>query len=409
MELIDIQNPENKHTRRWFFHLSFLGTLGAAAAGWWGWHRGVVVTEKDHALAPWDEWNKAQDPQLRLVGAAVLAPSKHNSQPWQFRVQPGYIDVFTDMDRNTGALDPLYQEMKFGAGCALTNMVLAAQAEGLTPELLYMPDKEMDYWVAKLNVTPGANRVTSPLYEAIPKRHTNRGPYAKDKVVAPAMLDELARAAASDNVVQTVWLTGKDQQAAFAKLTVDATTAILADEDQVIDGANWYRPTWADARERHDGMTLDASAMPAGRRFIDKVFMAPSTAEVNQWWLERTKKIDVATAPAFGILTVADGKDPVAWIKAGMAWQRMHLLATSKGLAVQPLTQSIERSARETATASQPVIGNQLRALAAGAGDAVFAFRVGYPTIPAVESPRRGVDEVVFKKEKAKKSQSLAG
>lgn len=404
MELLDIQNPENKHTRRWFFHLSFLGTLGVAAAGWWGWRRGVVVTEKDPALAPWDEWQKATDPQLRLVGAAVLAPSKHNSQPWQFRVQPGYIDVFTDMERNTGSLDPMYQEMKFGAGCALTNMVLAAQAEGLTPELLYMPDKEMDYWVAKLNLTPGASKVTSPLYEAIPKRHTNRGAYVKDKPVPIPVLDELARAAAADGVVQTVWLTGKDQQAAFAKLTIDSTNAILADEDQVTDGATWNRPTWGDARERHDGMTLDAAALPAGRKLIDKLFASPSSKDLNDWWLERTKKIDLATAPAFGILTVANGKDPVSWIQAGMAWQRMHLLATSKGLAVQPLTQSIERSARETATASQPVIGNPLRALAAGTGDPVFAFRIGYPTTPAVESPRRGVEEVVFKKEKKRKS-----
>lgn len=404
MELLDIQNPENKHTRRWFFHLSFLGTMGAVAAGWWGWHRGVFVTEGDDALAPWNDWKKAQDPQLRVVGAAVLAPSKHNSQPWEFRVQPGYIDVFTDVERHVGALDPLRNEMNFSVGCALTNMVLAAQAEGLTPELVYMPDKEMDYWAAKVNLTPGANRTTSPMYEAIPKRHTNRGRYVKDRALPPALLAELAREAGSDGVVRTVWLTGKDQMDAFAKLTVDATSAVLADEDQVADGAQWFRASWADARERHDGMTIDAAAMPVARSFVGKAFMAPSSADVNEWWLERTKKNDVATAPAFGILTVANGRDPVSVIRAGMAWQRLHLLATSKGLAVQPLTQSLERAARETAAGTAPVVGSQLRALAAGAGEPLFAFRIGYPTTPGVETPRRGVEEVVYKQEKRMKS-----
>jgi nitroreductase len=399
---MDIYNPHPKQNRRWFLKLSILGAGGVAAAGWWGWRRGAIDPERGAAFAAWEQWQAGEDPQLRLVSAAVLAPSKHNSQPWQFRVQPGYIDLFVEPPRTVGALDPLHREAYFGAGCCLTNFLLAAEVEGLKATPTYLPDREFLWnWVAKIDLEPGP-QIRNPLYKAIPNRHTNRGPYDAARAVTPAILEDLARTGSPDGCIQVTWL-DREQQKAFAALTLDATKAILADQDQARDGAVWYRTNWNAVQTEADGITLDAAGFPPRELLKNKILAAPSPVEFDANWLSNTT-MQVASMPATGILTVSNGREPLNDIAAGVAWQRMALRATTLGLVMQPLTQTIERADREIATAAtDPRFGNALREIVSDAGDPIFAFRVGYPTVPSVASPRRGVEQVVYTKEKKKK------
>jgi hypothetical protein len=79
-----------------------------------------------------------------------------------------------------------------------------------------------------------------------------------------------------------------------------------------------------------------------------------------------------------------------------MFYQRMHLWAISKGLAIQPMNQMTERADREVSLGIEQKFGNALRELIANPNwQALFTFRIGYPTIEALNSPRRSVQEVV--------------
>ena len=102
---------------------------------------GVFSTGQGPAYEPWTNWRETQDRRLNLVRAAILAANPHNTQPWLFRVNDVQIDLFADRTRNIGAIDPLFREMTIGLGAALTNMWLAANAEGYRPELTLLPDK----------------------------------------------------------------------------------------------------------------------------------------------------------------------------------------------------------------------------------------------------------------------------
>ena len=55
----------------------------------------------------------------------------------------------------------------------------------------------------------------------------------------------------------------------------------------------------------------------------------------------------VATAPAFGFISVRDLYDKAQTLRAGRLWQRMHLWATTQGVAMQPLNQPVEMVDRE--------------------------------------------------------------
>lgn len=116
-------------------------------------------------------------------GRRCLAPSPHNSQPWLFRVADTWIELYLDTKRNTRALDPYLREAHLGLGCALENVVLAARAEGFAPSvwlsegtLGLIPLDPTPDLVVRVTLSPGPRDV-SPLYTAIPHRHTNRTPY----------------------------------------------------------------------------------------------------------------------------------------------------------------------------------------------------------------------------------------
>lgn len=402
MELLDINDPHPKKHRRWFLRTVVIGVGGAAVVGAWGWHRGAFDPERGEAFAAWDQWQAGDDAKLRLISAAVLAPSKHNTQPWEFRVEKQFINVFIDPLRTVGALDPLHREAYFSTGCCIANMMLAAEAEGLTATPVYLPDREFLWnWVARFDVEPGAKKQVNELYQAIPKRHTNRGPYDMARAVPAKTLQEIAQTGSPDGAIRTVWL-DKAQQQAFGTLTVEATETIIAD-DQGIDGTPWYRTSWETVQTEADGITMDAAMFPPKERAMKKFLMGPTAAEFDNHFVTMTKA-NVASMPAVGILTVPDAKDPVAQITAGIAWQRMALHATSLGLVMQPLTAAFERADREiAANATDGKFKTALQNIVGGQGDPMFAFRLGYPTVPSIASPRRGLDLVVFSEKKKPK------
>jgi hypothetical protein len=129
---------------------------------------------------------------------------------------------------------------------------------------------------------------------------------------------------------------------------------------------------------------------------LAKILPPISEKENDKSWLQSTKDTHIATAAAFGIIAVHDVLDSVQRLQGGMFYQRMHLWATLNGLAMQPMNQMTERADREMSLGIEQTFGNALKALIANPNwQALMTFRIGYPTIEALSSPRRSVQDVV--------------
>ncbi len=186
---------ERAVSRRRFLGMLGLGagTVAVAGAGgltWRGIGTGVFDTGTGPAYVAWDEW-RAGGGTLDMVRAAVLAANAHDTQPWLFRIAPARIDLFADTARNIGTMDPLCGEMQISLGCAPENLVLAGPPNGKLPSVLPMPKPSDGTHVAQVDLTPVAAS-TSPLFEAIPRRHTNRAAYDTGRALAPGALDALS-------------------------------------------------------------------------------------------------------------------------------------------------------------------------------------------------------------------------
>ena len=258
---------DTKLSRRKFLKLAGSGITIVVGGGtvWRAFSNGVFSSGQGPAYEPWKDW-KTESQQgagpLSLVASAILAANAHNTQPWLFVVNPNKIDLFADTKRNIGAIDPYLREMYEGLGCSIENLVVAADAKGYSYNLKLMPNPTSKTHVAtislisnrKINNSIGGNNTTTSLssnlseplslYNAIPQRHTNRGPYDKNKTVTQDILQSLrslSKTISPEGAMTVFWFTTDDQRRKAGNLILQATQAIIADKQQSYDDFRWYR------------------------------------------------------------------------------------------------------------------------------------------------------------------------
>jgi nitroreductase len=383
------------------------GAVAVVAAGgliWRAHDQGVFSAGAGAAYEPWTDWRSDAAPgPLGVVRAGILAANPHNTQPWLFQVGAARIELFADTARNLGAFDPYLREMHIGLGCALENMTRTARVLGydvavaLRAGTLAPPAASpRPQLVATLELAPARPR-PDQLVDAIPRRRTDRGAYAAARPVPGEMLEAMWAAFQDDADVRLFLFSAAGERKQFGDLVQGATEAIIADPAMVAASDRWFRHRWADVQRRRDGLTLDAAALGPFVTAMGKLLPPASAETSHRYWRDATRDVQVSTSALFGLIAVRDLYDRPQALRAGQRWQRLHLMATARGLAMQPINQPVEMVDREREQGKAP---RAAEALAALTGDAAwkptFAFRAGVPTRPAAPSPRRPVSAVVL-------------
>src|SRR3954447_7387045 len=111
-----------------------------------------------------------------LLRYAVLAPSSRNSQPWLFRFKDDAVELLADRSRSQPVIDLADRELTIACGAALMYLRIAIRHFGFTGDV----EEFADQWEPDLLARVKLGTARKPtledklLFEAIPKRHTNR-------------------------------------------------------------------------------------------------------------------------------------------------------------------------------------------------------------------------------------------
>lgn len=389
--------------RRLFLQGAGVLTVLVAGGGVWrAYDRGVFSAGEGPAYEPWESWRDASHGSLALVRAAILAASPHNTQPWLFKVTDSQIELYADTRRNIGMFDPYLREMHIGLGCALENLMLAAAANGysavaamLPGRLEPIPAKREPGLVARVLLASG-QREQNELYDAIPRRHTNRGPYELGRPVPAAAIDAMHHLADGEPDLKVFFFTTDAERNKVGGVLVKATEYISTDAQMVQDSERWGRGTWSDVQKFRDGLTIDAAGLPPLMTAVAKVMPRLPAERTYRYWVEQTRDVHAAKTPLFGLIAVRDRYDQQQNLRAGRIWQRTHLWATAQGLAAQPINQAVEVVDRERTLHKEPrEVGLLTELTGEAAWQPTFMFRMGYPVRPSPPSPRRSVQDVL--------------
>jgi hypothetical protein len=391
--------PKARATRREFLKAVGIGgaVVGAGGLGALSWRandQGVFGAEMGPAYDAWGEWDQGSGP-ITLVRAAILSANPHNSQPWRFQVSSAAIDMYADLSRNIGAMDPYLRELHIGLGCSLENLVIAARAKGAQPQLTLMPNLSDPTLVAHVELTPGI-KSDDALYQAIPQRHTHRAPFDTSRTVSSATLANLDQQVAGIAGAEVIWITSDTLKTQIGQLIVEGAQAIAGDHQMSSDSFRWWRDSRSDIENFKDGMTLDAAGLSPVITALAKILPAQSREQNDQAWIQQTRDNYVKTAAAFGVVVVQDPTDNLQRINGGRLYQRLHLAATMQGLAMQPLNTLTERIDRERMLGVAPRFTQAVPELLGTSGmQALMTFRIGYPTMKTLPSPRRPAGSLI--------------
>ena len=316
-----------------------------------------------------------------LLGAAVLAPSHWNAQPWRMEASLGSIRLLADPRRALPVTDPARVAMMMSLGAALENMLVAMRAYGLRPSVQVSRDGDADPQVAEVTWSPDKRR-DRDLFLAIPERRTNRRNYDGRGIF---MQNRSALMATVPSELRLHWMDDRDPMREVADLVHDATRAQVLDPKAQTEHLLWMRFSDAQARRTADGITMDALDLGGPARWFARRYFDPGSRFIGLGAGSAGKQAReaVQSAGALALLSMPRGSS-TPYVVAGQTYQRFALRATRLGIAHQPLRSPIEMPSFRT---------DLLRVFGAPGEEPLLLVRLGHARRPP-PSMRRGIAAV---------------
>lgn len=318
------------------------------------------------------------DAQLRfLLNYAILAPSKHNTQPWLFHIEQKSVELYADRTRVLSLVDANGRELIMSCGAALANFLVALRYFSFSwmMELPSSPGKEN--LLARLTVEKGEepDEEERKLFFAIMQRRTNRRAFT-DRGVPIALLRRLEKVAGNAGTYLHV-MRDEEQRTNLANLVLNADRTLWSDQQFRHELAEWVRPKESNSP---DGIPAYALGKADTTSYLGSLSLHTliEAAEEDEGMQRRTVK-----PPVLAVLSTLND-DWFDWLAAGVALENMLLHARLAGLWASFFSQPTEVPAQRQA----------LRDLLGEADFPQIVLRLGYATrVPP--TPRRGVDDVL--------------
>lgn len=309
--------------------------------------------------------------KLELIAKfGLLAPSVHNTQPWQFSFGDDSITVSFDPNRKLAEGDATGRQLWISLGCCVESLVIAAAALGLKAAISSSGDVVVIKFAA-------AEPVNAGLLDLLKQRRSNRN-YFETKAVHASLLKQIESAWQSDDVkVQST----SDPQ--ILHLVADLTSrgiqmalSLPAFKNELV---HLFR----------NNLTRQSDGMPGfvfGSNLIGSL--------VNPF---RFKWLDVSASEAKAerqrmlasgglILTFTSGDTKPFWLQAGRAYMRTAVEATRLGL----------QHSTSAAAVEAPDFHKEIEKLVGTDHRLQTITRIGYCQSSAPHSPRRSLAETTL-------------
>ncbi|MFF4537189.1 Acg family FMN-binding oxidoreductase [Streptomyces aureus] len=276
------------------------------------------------------------DTVTALVADATAAPSLHNAQPWTFRClrETGVLRLYADLRRALPHTDPDNRGLLMGCGAALFNLRVAAAGAGLAPDVRLLPDPTSTELLADVRLLGSApvDDTLARLAPAIRRRHSSRQPF-RDADIPAATKERLAEAARLEGA--ELFFPDAWHVRAIVELVRDAEDTEALDPGVREETVRWTHPEPASATGTADGIPAGAfgprqrgTSVPVRDFAVGRPVPGRETAHFEE-------------NPNIVLLGTA-GDEPLEWLRAGQALERVLLQATADGLVASITSQPLE-------------------------------------------------------------------
>jgi hypothetical protein len=269
---------------------------------------------------------------LYLCRYGLLAPSVHNTQPWQFRVDGATLHISFAAERLLDAGDPTGRERWLSLGACVETLVVAGRHFGLVgvPRPV-RPEAEG----VMIDWTEAQAEPDDLLLAAITARTSNRAPYA-DRHVHSWQLERI-RESYQHPDLKIVVRSDRRLIGLVARLTGHAIGLALSNPRFKHELAGLLRPNWTD---QPNGMPGFSTEISSARSAMEAWLMKHAPMAARQAAKERRTMHRSAAL----VLVFSRGDTKPYWLEAGRAYQHCGLVAASLGLSQATTAAVVEAS-----------------------------------------------------------------
>lgn len=263
----------------------------------------------------------------RVVDAATMAPSVHNTQPWRWYDDGRALELWADRSRALPVTDPDGRNLTVSCGAALHHARVAAAALGWATATDLLPDPGSPDLLARLVLSPAApSPHAEESLDLLVRRRTDRRRFTSWPV-PDERLAHLAATATAEGARATA-LTDVTERFRAERLVLLAGELQRADADARAEQEAWLDHSDVDGIPRRT--IPEPSERPGGH---------PHRFGNAPLHLVR----EPVVGPADGLVVLFDDRDePRAWLRAGEGLSALWLAATRDGLSVVPISQVVE-------------------------------------------------------------------
>ena len=310
----------------------------------------------------------------QLLYLATLAPSSHNTQPWQIELEsPQHWLLSLNPARCLPVVDPQHREMILSLGTFLENLRQASAASSW----------EMTYHVLQPNplaplieilLQPTATAPDNNIIMQIESRRTLR----RSLLATPLKKEDVARLVADDPLL-AYYPQDSSEGKLLATLTQQANLRQLASRPIQEELVQWIRLTTAEILHEENGITPASMEMNLFLRWYAEYRLTKKDLLSDFSMKESLRLTEQQLTEGSGwIICMSPNEEVVSLLSAGQRFGALWLRATAKKIAIHPMSQALEG----------PLYQDELRHMF-GKSPLQFITRIGYcSNYPAPVSPR---------------------
>ena len=309
--------------------------------------------------------------QLRfLLRYVILAPSTKNSQPWRFVVEGNQVQIFAALDRRMPIHDPEARELYISLGCALENLLVAAEQFGFHHGVRYLPERARPELAAEVHFAHGgpvSSERAGISLQALVDRHNDNSVYRA--VPVPEALVQRLEACSVESDLRVDLTDNQRFRGWIDELTVEA------------DRLEFASPAFRKELGYWIGQGVFGTPQPLARLggfAISRMNIGEPVAKQDQEIVE--------SAALLGVISAVNDRH-LSHLRTGQLFERIWLTATAAGINVHPMSQTMRSPALRRA------VGELLHH---PGWIPQHLFRLGYSSRDDVRhTPRRPLGDVI--------------
>jgi nitroreductase len=264
--------------------------------------------------------------QLRfLLRYAILAPSTRNTQPWRFRVEENQVVVRADLSRAQPVADDDRRELYLSLGCAIENLLVAAEQFGFRHSIAYLPHYPDERVAAIITFLPGGHRSAERGGLSLCTLHDRRAAHGRFSDQPVSDEDVLAiQQCVTEQEQELTLVADPERRREIEAIHRRAHELSLADPAFRHELAEWvgagaFGTPWPVSR--------------IGQAAIDSGLLVRQLAKLDA--------LAAGSAPLLALISSREDDRP-SQIRSGQVLERLWLTAAARGLGLQPLSAALE-------------------------------------------------------------------